>query len=103
MSIELCACGHEYHRARCGKPIEMPDGTTAMCQCPAGTRVDLAVLQVLTDVSVTLARASATLTRILAVVETATGLQSSIVDDGNGRKRVEVQPRQAAPQILIPR
>lgn len=105
MSVELCACGHENTHAgrRCGKPVEMPDGTTAICPCAAGVRVDLATLQVLADQGVTLNRIATTLMRLLAVAETATGLQSSIVDDGNGRKRVDVQPRQAVPQILIPR
>lgn len=105
MSVDLCACGHENSHVgkRCGKPVEMPDGATAICTCQSGIRVDLAAFQVLVEVNVAMTRIATTLTRILAVAEVASGLQSSIVGDGKGGFRIDVQQRPPVPQIIVPR
>lgn len=104
--VELCACGHanDHRGSRCGKPVELEGGTTAICPCQSGLRVDVVTLQVLTEISMWLRRANTTLTRILAVAETASGLQSRIITDKeSGAQSVDVQPRQVTPQIIVPR
>lgn len=109
--LEYCACGHPNDHV--GKPCRHPqigDGPAklpnvlntleSLCPCKSGIRVDVATFQVLADQTaiadqqrMLLAEQSQTLARILAVLETAHGLQSRLVDAGNGRARVEVKPK----------
>jgi len=98
--LELCSCGHEVdHRDKpCGH--EDPSGASASCPCPSGIRVDLATFQLLVDQTQLanhrnqmLAEQCQTQARILAILEQATGLQSRLVDAGNGRAKVEVKPK----------
>src|SRR6478609_3483769 len=102
--IELCACGHgnDHIGKRCGKPVPQPNGTTAICWCESGVRIDVATFQAMMENNNAAERIATTLMRILAVVEVASGLQSSIKNEG-GRFHIDVQPRTAAPKIILPR
>jgi hypothetical protein len=62
----------------------------------------VATFQAIAELGARVERQATTLMRILAVMETATGLQSSLINEG-GRLRVDVQLRQAVPQIIVPR
>lgn len=103
--VELCACGHENdHIGRpCKKPVQGPENVVGICQCPSGARVDLVTCQVLLEMNEGLKRQATLLVKILAIVETATGLQSTLIPREGGGFNVDVQPRKAVPQILIPR
>ncbi len=110
--IELCACGHalDHYGKRChhSAPLSIsPDdrklGIVAddgPCPCPSGIRVDVATLRVLSDATQFLdiqnklmLEMVQTQARILAVMEHVGGVQSRIVDAGNGKGRVEVKPK----------
>jgi len=100
--IELCGCGHanDHHGKRCGHPIN--NNVATMCPCQNGQRVDVATFRAIVATRAALDQHGATLMRLLAVMEIATGLQSSLVPDGKGGLHVEVVRAQPAPTILIP-
>lgn len=110
--LEYCACTHPNDHA--GKPcghivlqVDTEDSTpeftalkNASCPCVSGIRIDLATFQLLVDQTrlidqqnALLAEQCQSLARMLAVLEHSTGLQSRLVDAGNGRARVEVKPK----------
>lgn len=71
-----------------------------MCPCPTGIRVDVATLRVLSDIAQfaeiqnrLMLEQTQTQARILAVLEHVGGVQSRLVDAGEGRARVEVKPK----------
>lgn len=111
--LEYCACGHPLDHI--GKPCRRPlvgDGPAkqpdvlntleSLCPCPSGIRVDVATFQILTDLTRMQAEQCQMLARILAVVENAAGLQSRLVDAGNGRAKVEVKAAPPTPRIVMP-
>lgn len=110
--LEYCACSHpnDHHGKRCLHPVPRQiseedrllgvvadDGP---CPCLSGIRVDLATFRVLTDLAAMAEQKlqlavehGQTMARMLAVLEHSAGLQSRLVDAGNGRARVEVKPK----------
>lgn len=72
-----------------------------MCPCPAGLRVDVATFRAVAQLNGNLEQLGATLMRILAIAAVAASLQSRVIEE-DGHYRVDVQPRKAAPQIIVP-
>lgn len=102
--VELCHCGHanDHTRKRCSHPIG--NDVAQMCPCQNGHRVDVATFRVLTQVGRDLAEMKVTLMRLLAVMETATALQSAIVPNEDGRSsHIEVARTQPEPTLIVPR
>lgn len=89
MNVELCACGHELdHR---GKACRHEN-----CICQNGVRVDVATFRVMSAIQ-------RDLSRLLAVTEIATQLESRLLVAENGAQRVDVRSRgQESPRIIVP-
>lgn len=105
MQVELCHCGHEstHIGRRCGKPIAGTD-PVQICPCANGHRVDIATFRVLYEANQNLIGLNVTMTRLLAVMETATELQSAVVPDKDGQSaHIEVQKVAERPRLIIPK
>jgi hypothetical protein len=103
--LELCHCGHENTHVgrRCAKPIAGTD-PQQICPCPNGHRVDIATFRVLYDANQNLVEMKTTVMRLMAVMETATGLQSAIIPNENGRSsHIEVAKAAPQPMLIVPR
>jgi len=103
--IELCHCGHENDHVgrRCKKPIAGTD-PPQVCPCPSGHRVDLATFRVLYEANQNLIGLKATFMRLLAVMETASGLESVVVPSEDGQSaHIEVTKAAEQPRLIIPR
>lgn len=102
MSVELCVCVHENDHVgkRCSHPIG--NDLAKMCPCMEGMRVDIATFRIAVETSQIVSQLGTTMMRLLAVMETAAGLQSKLVmDDATGRYHVEIEKRSERPPLLI--
>lgn len=100
---ELCHCGNanDHIGGRCSHTIIGTD-PPQLCPCQNGHRVDIATFRVLASANQNIVELKWTLLRLLAVMETATGLQSAVVpnDDGKG-SHVEVTSAPPVKKLIV--
>ncbi len=99
-AIPLCVCGHadDHPRKKCRH--ENPQNPALTCDCKFGQRTDLAICDLLNQQGMVLSQISAGIARLIAIAESASGLETKLVDAGNGRGRVEVKKR--VPGLVLP-